>query len=250
MVKKAAAYMNKIGAEFVFTGEVLGQRPMSQRRKCLDLVENDAGIAGRLLRPLSARLLAPTIPENEGIVDRSKLLDISGRSRKTQLAFVKKHGITGFSTPGGGCLLTEKVFGARLRNVLSRGCPDIASTAVLGLGRFFRVDKDAFVILGRDQDENDKLIRFAMPHDMILRSMSFPGPVALVRGHVPDASFALGTCPPISILSFAAGMVQFHSKSRSRDPLLVACWRANEPAAVRQIMAAPVNEADVKRRLL
>ncbi len=237
MVRKAAAYMHKIGASFVFTGEVLGQRPMSQRRKCLDHVEQDAGIPGLLLRPLSAKLLPPTIPEEQGMVDREKLLGITGRSRKTQLAFVMKYGIKGFATPSGGCLLTEKIFGVRLKDVLKHGCADIAATAVLGSGRYFRVDEHTFIILGRDQVENESLMRFAMPDDMILRSLVSAGPVALLR------------CKAVTdrLLSLTAGLVQFYSKSRHKEPLSISCWRAGAPEDICQVAAATLNEADVKR---
>ena len=240
MVKKAAAYMREIGASFVFTGEILGQRPMSQRRECLDWVEQDGGIPGRLLRPLSAKLLPVTIPEQEGIVDREKLLDISGRSRRQQYDLAARLGVDGFSSPGGGCLLTEKLFGARLKDVLKKGCPDIVSTAVLGIGRYFCLDDDTFVILGRDQDENEKLVRYAMPEDILLRPTVFPGPAALLRAKaVTEAHVAL-----------AAGLSQFYSKSRDKDPLPLSCWRSDDPARVHEVTAAAVNEQDVKRMLL
>ena len=240
MVKKAAAYMREIGASFVFTGEVLGQRPMSQRRKCLDWVEQDGGIPGRLLRPLSAKLLPVTIPEQEGIVDRDKLLEISGRARRQQYDLAVKLGVAGFSSPGGGCLLTEKLFGARLKDVLKGGCPDIASTAVLGLGRYFRLDDDSFVILGRDQDENEKLMKYAMPEDVLLRPMIFPGPVALLRAKAVTTGH----------MTLAAGMAQFYSKSRDLDPLSLACWRCDDPDRVQDVLAGAVHEADVKRMML
>ena len=240
MVKKAAAYMKEIGASFVFTGEVLGQRPMSQRRKCLDWVEQDGGIPGRLLRPLSAKLLPATIPEQEGIVDREKLLDISGRARRPQYDLALKLGVDGFSSPGGGCLLTEKLFGERLKDALKHGCRDIASSAVLGIGRYFRVDDDTFVILGRDQNENEKLIKFAMPEDVLVRPMVFPGPVALLRAKaVTEAHVTL-----------AAGLSQFYSKSKGKDPLPLSYWRCDDPDRVQDVVAAVVNEKNIKKMML
>jgi hypothetical protein len=240
MVKKAAEYMREIGASFVFTGEVLGQRPMSQRRKCLDWVEQDGGIPGRLLRPLSAKLLPPTIPEQEGIVDREKLLDISGRARRQQYDLALALGVHGFSAPGGGCLLTEKLFGERLKDALKHGCRDIASSAVLGIGRYFRLDDATFVILGRDQDENEKLVAYAMPEDVLLRPTVFPGPVVLLR--------SLAVTPAHVVL--AAGLSQFYSKSRGKEPLPLACWRCDDPARVQEVVAGVVHEADVKKMLL
>lgn len=240
MVRKAAEYMREIGASFVFTGEVLGQRPMSQRRKCLDWVEVDGGVPGRLLRPLSAKLLPPTIPEEEGIVDREKLLDISGRARRQQYDLADQLGVAEYSAPGGGCLLTEKLFGDRLKDVLKRGCSDMASTAVLGIGRYFRVDDNTFIILGRDERENEKLIACAMPEDVLLRPMVFPGPVALLRSRaVMSAHIVL-----------AAGLSQFYSKSRGKEPLPVSCWRCDDPARVQEVTAAAVSEAEVKKMFL
>ncbi|MFH0754743.1 MAG: hypothetical protein V2A70_09265 [Candidatus Omnitrophota bacterium] len=240
MVKKAAEVMRDMGAAFVFTGEVLGQRPMSQRRQCLDWVEQDGGLPGRLLRPLSAKLLPPTIVEQEGLVDREKLLDISGRSRSRQLQLAKEWGVEEFSAPGGGCLLTEKYFGARIKDVLSQGCPDMASTAVLGLGRYFRLDAHTYIIVGRDAVENEKLIQFAMPADVILRPEVFPGPVALLRS---------GAVTEDKII-FAAGLSQFHSKSRGQSPLPLACWRVDAPDQRRDVLADVVDEACVKRMML
>ena len=136
--------------------------------------------------------------------------------------------------------MTEKAFGARLDDVLKKGCADIASTAVLGIGRYFRIDDDTFVILGRDQDENEKLLAQAMPQDVLLRPMVFPGPVALVRARaVKEAHITL-----------AAGLCQFYSKLRGKEPLPVACWRADDPARVQEIVAGTVDESDVKRMSL
>ncbi len=264
MVKKAAALMQEIGASFVFTGEVLGQRPMSQRRECLEWVAKDGGIPGRLLRPLSAKLLDVTIPEQEGLVDREKLLGISGRSRKTQYQLAKEWGIKGFATPSGGCLLTEKLFGLRLKDVLKRGCPDIASTAVLGLGKYFRLDEGAFVILGRDNDENEKLIRYARPMDIIIRPTTFPGPLALLRtradlespsgakgdGISESPSPLWGGIKGGGMLAVAAGLSQFFSKSRDKDPLPLTFWRADDPSHTGQVIAARLEEHVIRNMQL
>lgn len=240
MVGKAGEYMREIGAAFVFTGEVLGQRPMSQRRECLGWVDQDGGVPGRLLRPMSAKLLPPTIPEQEGLVDREKLLDISGRGRSCQLKLAKDLGIEDFSAPGGGCLLTEKLFGARLEDVLKGGCPDIASTAVLGVGRYFRLDASSYAIVARDAQENAKLIKYAMPDDILLQPTVFPGPVALLRSSdVTQDKVVL-----------VAGLSQFHSKSRGKDPLPLTCWQAGEPDKKRDVVAGVLVEADVKKMML
>ncbi len=236
MLKKAAEYMREIGAAFVFTGEVIGQRPMSQRRKCLDWVEQGSGIPGRVLRPLSARLLEVTIPEKEGIVDRAKLLDLVGRNRRRQLDMAVELGLTGFSTPGGGCLLTEKVFGRRVKDVLARGCDSIRETAILGAGRYFRLSDDAFVLLGRDQEENDFLLKYAIGTDIVFRTYDFPSPTVVLRGkNITEAQMAL-----------SAGLLQFFSKYCDAVPKLVPCWTSASPDAVRQVLADIPSEQFLK----
>jgi tRNA U34 2-thiouridine synthase MnmA/TrmU len=237
MVRKAAEYMREIQAAFIFTGEVIGQRPMSQRRECLKWVEDEGGIPGRLLRPLSAQLLEPTIPEQEGIVDRSRLLGISGRSRKTQLELAKKYGLEHYSQPGGGCLLTEKIYGARLKDVLARGCNNIAETTILGLGRFFRISDRAYAIVARDDEENEKLIQHALDSDLILRSTEFPGPAAVLCTASPSAAE----------IAFVAGLVQYFSKMRREGPQVVSGWKKSAPARIFQVTAAVPDEEAVKR---
>ncbi len=239
MVRKAAEYMREIGAEFVFTGEVLGQRPMSQRHQALVWVAKEAGIPGRLLRPLSAAFLEPTVPEEKGLVDRSKLPAIEGRSRKAQYELARRLGVEGFAQPGGGCLLTEKHFGARLKDVLRRGCDDIKATAVLGLGRYFRLDDRTFVIVGRDERENEKLLRYAMEGDILLRAESFPGPVALLRGRADEGAKAL-----------AAGLVQYFSKWRGKAPQEVVCFQKKAGAGGGTVTALAVEEGQVRSMLL
>ena len=118
MLREAAKLMEAEGAQFLFTGEVLGQRPMSQRRDSLRSVEKLSGLLGRILRPLSAKLLPATIVEEQGLVDRSMLLDIQGRSRRRQKELAQKYGLTGYPQPGGGCMLTNEGFSNRVRELL------------------------------------------------------------------------------------------------------------------------------------
>lgn len=236
MVRKAAEYMREIGAEFVFTGEVLGQRPMSQRRQCLELVEKGSGLEGRLLRPLSAGLMEPTIPEKTGLIDRAKLLNISGRGRRQQMDLAEQWGVKEFAAPGGGCLLTEPVFGRRIEDVLKRGCSAIAETAILGAGRYFPLNDNAFVMLGRDQRENDFLVSHALAGDVIFRTYDFPSPTAVLRCKDPSASD----------LELAAGLVGFFSKKRPEGPISIPCWSKSSPDLVRQIPAARLEESFVK----
>lgn len=237
MVKKAAGYMREIGASFVFTGEVLGQRPMSQLRRSMTWVEEEAGIPGLLLRPLCAKLMVPTIAENEGLVDREKLMALEGRSRRAQLDLAEELGLDGFSTPGGGCLLTEKVFGARMKDVLSRGCDSISETAILGAGRYFRLNEDAFLLLGRDKEENESLLRYSVPTDYIFRTYEFPSPTVVLRSrNISDAQLAT-----------AAGLLQYFSKHRFEPSQLIPVWLKSSPDAVRQIQADIPTEEFLKQ---
>lgn len=181
MLNEAGKLMEKEGASFLFTGEVLGQRPMSQRRDSLRSVEKLSGYSGSILRPLSAKLLPPTRAEETGLVDREKLLDIQGRSRKRQTELARYFGITDYPQPGGGCMLTNEGFSSRLRN-LFRSYPN-ASTGdaeLIKWGRAFLLPCRNMCMVGRNQEDNAKLDQWAREEDVHLRSFDFPGPTGLV----------------------------------------------------------------------
>lgn len=181
MLTKATEIMKELEAPFIITGEVLGQRPMSQRRDTLHLIERDAGLKGMVLRPLSAKHLPPTKAEQEGIVDREKLLDISGRSRNVQLYLAGQYGITGFSAPAGGCLLTEEYFAVKLRDLFAHS-PSVTPTDIrlLTLGRHFRLESGEKAVLGRDNKENNSILSLEGPGFHLFLPHDFPGPVAIM----------------------------------------------------------------------
>lgn len=155
MIRRAGEMMRELGYDFVATGEVRGQRPMSQNAQSLLTVEKASGMRGRLVRPMSAKLLEPTIPEIEGILDREKLLDISGRSRDRQIALAAEFGITDYPSPAGGCKLTEEAFGRKLKDLKEHeGLKSRALLDLLVVGRRFRLPGGSSVILGRDAGEN------------------------------------------------------------------------------------------------
>lgn len=182
MFRKAGEMLSE-GYDFIATGEVLGERPMSQNRKSLDTVARDSGFADLLLRPLSAKRLKPTKPEREGLVDRERLLGLEGRSRKPQLALAKKYGITSYVQPAGGCLLTDPQFSKRLRELLKFD-PDatVDDARLLGMGRHFRSPTGAKIVVGRDEGDNGRIRDFAKEGDALVVSDVTPGPTALVRG--------------------------------------------------------------------
>jgi tRNA U34 2-thiouridine synthase MnmA/TrmU len=167
-------------ADFIITGEVLGQRPMSQNRNALNTVTRESGVGDRLLRPMSAKLLNVTAPEQEGLVDRERLLDIEGRQRTRQMALAEKYGIKDYPTPAGGCLLTEKVFSKRLAEAFDHGEDSLEIVELLSLGRHFRLPSGARVVVGRDEPENDELLRRAPAGSVVIDAGDLPGPVGLV----------------------------------------------------------------------
>jgi len=157
MLKKARELMEELGAKFLITGEVLGQRPMSQRRDAMHIIEREAGVKGIVLRPLSARLLEPTIPETEGWVDREKLLSISGRGRKPQMELAQRYDIKDYPCPAGGCLLTDPAFSRRIRDLIDHDELVMEDIQLLNHGRFFRLSDKAKLVVGKNQHENEIL---------------------------------------------------------------------------------------------
>jgi len=182
MFKIAKRYMEEIGAGFVVTGEVMGQRPMSQMKRPLAIIEVESGLEGLLLRPLSAKLLEPTLPELLGIVDRSRLLALSGRSRYEQLALAHHSGITEYSQAAGGCLLTDEAFARKVKDLFAHEeRPTTKDMELLTIGRHLRLGPKTKVILGRNELENLLLEGYAGDGYTVI-SPRFPGPAALVVG--------------------------------------------------------------------
>jgi tRNA U34 2-thiouridine synthase MnmA/TrmU len=177
MLKKAKEYADKNKIEIIATGEVLGERPMSQHKKALEIIEQESGLKGRLLRPLSAKLLPATIAEQEGKIDRSKLLDIQGRGRKRQMELAAKYKIS-YPTPGGGCLLCEPEFASKLKPLLKSKVQDI-DIELLKVGRHF---ENSNIILGKNHEENLELARIKKKYKQgILLVPEQPGPSAFIK---------------------------------------------------------------------
>lgn len=190
MLKKTKGYMEEVGASFVATGEVLGERPMSQRKDTLWIIERDSDLKGLLLRPLSAKLLPTTIMEEKGVVERERLLDIQGRSRKPQMALAKKFGIKTYQTPAGGCLLTDEGFSRRLKDILDDNI-SINDIELLKVGRHFRLDPKTKIIVGRDDEENKRLLGLTQKGDILFKVVNFPGPITILRGEANQKSLEL-----------------------------------------------------------
>jgi tRNA-specific 2-thiouridylase len=186
MLREAGALMEMTGADFVITGEVLGQRPMSQQRHTLNLIERESGLTGLVVRPLSARLLPLSLPEARGIIDRDRLLAMSGRTRKPQMALAREWGLTDYPAPAGGCLLTDPIYARRLRDLLdATPDPDPVDLGLLRLGRHFRPSGTCKIIVGRNETENSALEKMQRPGDVHLQVEAAGSPVVLLTG--PDA---------------------------------------------------------------
>jgi len=191
MLQTTRKYMAECGASFVVTGEVLGQRPMSQHRQSLDLIERESGLAGLILRPLSAQWLAVTIPEKEGWVDRSKLLNIKGRSRKPQMSLAKSFEINDYPCPAGGCLLTDPSFSLRVKDLLQYSDLILNDVLLLKAGRHFRLDNRTKLIVGRNEQENNIILSLAKDSDAIIDMRTCPGPAGLLRGDCKQTNLDL-----------------------------------------------------------
>ena len=189
MYGKAKVYMEEIDASFLITGEVLGQRPKSQMRHSLKTIEVDTGLVGRIVRPLSAHHLEPTLPELEGVLDRQKLLGISGRSRRIQMALAEEHGIRHYPTPAGGCLLTDEGFSKRVKDLLDHNSsPTIEEMELLRVGRHFRWSQKTKLIVGRNESENLLLEGYRNTERHLYRPISYAGPSTLIVGELtPEA---------------------------------------------------------------
>ena len=182
MLKKAKKYAKKINASFIFTGEVLNERPMSQTRKALEIIEREAGLKGKILRPLSAKLLPPTEAEKKGIVRRERLLDISGKGRKKQIELAKKFKIKEFSSPAGGCLLTYKEFSAKLKDLFEhKKRITMKDIELLKVGRHFRFGKNK-IIVGRNEKENKQLLELKSKTNYFFEVPDCGSPITLLQG--------------------------------------------------------------------
>ena len=182
MLKMAKNFMKLKKFDIIATGEVLGQRPMTQNKKSFNFIEKKSGFSQKILRPLSAKRMLETIYENRGLVNRKKLFDFQGRSRKSQMALAKKWKIKSYPTPSGGCLLTEEKFSNRLKELFEKypRC-QIEDAELLKFGRHFWEEKIKIVV-GRNDEENKKLKKLARANDILLELKKIPGPITLIRG--------------------------------------------------------------------
>ncbi|MBN1831050.1 MAG: tRNA 4-thiouridine(8) synthase ThiI [Deltaproteobacteria bacterium] len=212
MIRIIGEMLQEEGASFVITGEVLGQRPMSQNIKALSMVECESGLRGLVLRPLSAKRLQPTIPEERGWVQREKLMGFSGRSRKPQMELAERLHIKEYPSPAGGCLLTDEVFSRRLKDLFSaRPDFELRELELLKVGRHFRLGPNTKLVVGRNKKENQTIQTLWKESDLLMSTISVPGPTVLVSGDV-SPEFA----------DLAASMTVSYSDAKNDDLTKIA----------------------------
>ena len=233
MFQKAGEVMKTVGFDFLFSGEVLGQRPMSQTLSSLNYVEKHSGLRGCILRPLSAKKLKETLPEKRGWVDRGRLLALSGRSRKPQMALAQKFGISDYPAPAGGCLLTDKGYSKRLKDLMDHQSEFTENDLnLLKYGRHLRINDHTKIIVGRTQDENDQIMNYwDQSRDMMLKTKSVPGPTVLIPN---------GTKKETALLT--AAICAGYSKKTSDQPAKVRILTAKNQEDV-VVLPAPPSKA-------
>ena len=220
-LKKTKLIMEAAGASFIATGEVIGQRPMSQRLSCLQMIEKRCDLTGRLLRPLSARQLAPTVAEEEGLVDRDRLLRITGRSRQPQIEYARKFNLE-YPSPAGGCILTNEASSRRYLK-LEDGYPDftLEDFKLIAYGRHFAFGDSCRLIVARDDKENDILEKIATSEDTLFDCAEIPGPLALGRGSFTDEQKTV-----------AAGFVARYGRARNEAVVKVRVYTSGSEGNV------------------
>ena len=228
MLKKAKKYMKEIEAEFIFTGEVLEQRPMSQRLNTMKLIEKEAGLEGLILRPLSAQFFEPAIPEKEGLVDREKLLSIKGRSRKPQMKLAETFSIKDYPCPAGGCRLTDPQFARRIKESFEHNEDSINDIMLLKYGRHFRLLSGAKVVVGRNEKENSIIRGLAKEKDLLFEAMEYGSPITLLRNSKQEND-----------IKTAASLCAGYSDGKNEDYLNVKIWskKASESKIPRSFIA-------------
>ena len=238
MFRLAGKTMQAQGFDFIFSGEVLGQRPMSQTKPSLRYVEKNSGFDGYIVRPLSAKRLPETIPEKKGLVDREQLLDITGRSRKRQIQLATEWGVKSYPAPAGGCLLTDKGYTTRLKELFDHQ-QNYAETELhlLKYGRHFRLANGTKLIVGRMQKDNENIQRLFDPQaDTLVKVRAYPGPLGLVPQGGDKATVFL-----------AAAVCAGYSKAPNDQAVDVAIKGVNGPQTIRVL---PVTPGEVKKLLI
>jgi tRNA U34 2-thiouridine synthase MnmA/TrmU len=234
MLSEAKEFMELVNADFIITGEVMGQRPMSQVKDKLFLTMNESRLKGKLLRPLSAKLLPPTEPELSGMVDRKQLEGISGRGRHRQMELAREFGLEDYPSPASGCLLTDVGYSNRLRDLLAH--TDHLTFDDLNLlkgGRHFRLDDKTKVIVGRNEEDNKRLLHYRKPEHLHLEAVEVGSPVTLVVGEKTEDKIRL-----------AAAITARYTVAREQAQVAVAIM--NNGSAGETLIVRPATDAEIE----
>jgi len=237
MIRCAGKILERDGFDFIATGEVLNQRPMSQTKRTLNIVAEESGYGHRLLRPLSAKLLPETEAERLGWVDRNRLLDLNGRSRKPQQKLAEQYGITEYPPSAGGCKLTEPHYAGRVLDLRRNGqIKNLVAINLLKIGRHFRLSSTVKVIVGREAPENAQLESMALPGEILMNVEVIPGPTTLVTGDATEAN-----------ITEAARLCARFSDARANPEVTINIKTAT---GLRQLHVAPSSDLDVERLMI
>ncbi|MBW2610329.1 MAG: tRNA 4-thiouridine(8) synthase ThiI [Deltaproteobacteria bacterium] len=222
MFRIAGEMIEEEDASFIITGEVLGQRPMSQNRKALSIIASESGFEGLILRPLSAKFLPLSIPEAKAWVNRDELMDFSGRSRKPQMELAKRLNIGQYPSPAGGCLLTDKVFTRRLKDLfLSDPQFEIRDIELLRVGRHFRIGPNTKLVVGRNKTENQAIRALSAEGDILLSPVSVPGPTVLAIGEYLPGSDELAAIMTVSYSDAGADdITEVNLRTKGKERIL------------------------------
>jgi len=247
MLREAKDYMEMTGADFIITGEVLGQRPMSQMRNTINLIDKKCGLGGRLVRPLSGKLFEPTLPEKEGLIKRDWLLDINGRSRKRQMQLADEFGLKEYTNPAGGCYLTDSIYCKKLKDLMMHTKNfDFNDINLLTAGRQFRLSENCKLVVGRDEKENDNLVSLIKDDDMIIEVLDVGSPIAALRGEVQ-----------VEDIELAAAIAARYSDAKYKDSVMVnvldiagSCIsdKDNSSHSQSEFISSAAEQRDISRR--
>jgi len=235
----AGEYMREIGADFIITGEVLGQRPMSQRKDAMRLIDKEANLTGLVLRPLCAKHMEPTIPEKLGLVDREQLLQIRGRSRKNQIQLADVFQIKDYPCSAGGCLLTDPEFAHRMRDLVNTSDADVNDVNLLKVGRHFRLDPQTKIVVGRNEEDNGRIESLSREGDLLLTLVDMPGPLTLVRGKITEEK-----------IQSAARLTARYGKSQVLPSAKVSVKPAQNDVPARIMEITPMSQEEVDKIML
>lgn len=230
--RKAGEYMKDTGARFIVTGEVLGERPMSQRMEAMKLIERESGLEGLIVRPLSAKFFPITIPEKMGWIRREKMLAIRGRSRRPQIQLAEKLNIRDYPCAAGGCLLTDEGFSRRLRDIMRHGRVTLRDVKFLKYGRHFRLNKKAKLVVGRNESENTLLGMLAEESDVVFTPDDVKGPIGVGRGEFSHNDILL-----------SSRIIARYSDREGRESIRISCRRGKD---ISFVLSPSIDEESLK----